>query len=189
MKKLFVVLLMASFSFSYSQSLKIIYGNMLYYQNGKTLIKVLQREHSDSFEGYDIIDNTHIFLAYQPEEYAEAMAIISVYNIKTHREQKIQIIGDTGESFFVYNNKNDLVVFNWFDGIFVFKLHDKNNNIIKKLPYVIQIKKGDGQDYNPFWANTNTIVYQVWDKRSQKYKIKYLRVSENLISHGKRVSP
>jgi hypothetical protein len=161
MKKLIIVIVFMALNSSYAQSLKIIYGDRLYYHNKDKFYEIKKREHAESFQGYDIVDSTHIFIAYDPEKSAEASTYLAVYDIKTKTEKFIYELGGTGESFFIYNKDNDLVLFNWYNGINIFKLHKENNAIIDKFEPKLIIECEEC--YLPFWVDSKTIGYQQFE--------------------------
>lgn len=154
------------------QSLKIYFGDRLYYQNSENIYKIKQLERASSFQGYDIIDSTHIFLAYENEKDAEASAYIAVYDISTGDEILIEELGLTGESFFLYNKQNDLVLFNWYDGLYTFKLHNSENQITLKpeKKRIIDCK----ECYLPFWVNSEMVGYMVFE--NEKWITKYMKL-------------
>ena len=150
------------------QSLKVIYGNSLYLQYNKELILIKQMKKCSHFRGYDVIDSNNIFIAYQPENYAEAITYISIYNIQTKKETIIEEIGGTCESLFSYNSLNKMVLFNSFHGINIFKLYKENGEIVNKINSNLIL---EGNYYLSFWVDEYTIGYYVFqdDQLITKY--------------------
>ena len=50
---------------AFSQELKIVYGNELYYRLTDEFKKIKEFSHGSFLRGYDMIDSEYIFLAYQ----------------------------------------------------------------------------------------------------------------------------
>lgn len=158
----------------YAQTLRVLWGNTLYYQTKDTLIEIKRLDHY-RFQGYDIIDSTHIFLAYIDPKFTAVATLLYIYDLKANKEKFIGEIGATGESEFFYNKENDYVLFDWHDGIYVFKLHDENGNIVDKIKE-IKIMDWQGGTIIPFWVDKNTIVYFIYYDIN-KYERKYLHVN------------
>ncbi len=161
MKSIFVLLILIFTHCVNGQSLKIVYGDRLFYQTGNNIYEIKKLKDCSSFRGYDIIDSLHIFLAYDPETSAEASTKISVYNIETQKEKVIDELGGTGESFFVYNKKNDMVLLNLSDGLYIFKLHNSKKEIVDKL----DLKKilNCTECFLPFWIDSKILGYQKFE--------------------------
>jgi len=173
MRKLSLILLIGIFSIANAQELKILFGNILYYHNKDKIIEVKRLSDGNYFYGYDIIDNTKIFMAYQNESAGDADAIISIYDLKTNKEIKLGELGAVGETSFVYNN--GLVVFNWYNGIYILIL-DLENNSFKK------VKIYDSQTcFAPFWYNEDTVIFQVFVDSSPVTKMININNYKNLI--------
>ncbi len=154
MRKFILFLLIGCFSIANAQELKILFGNLLYYHNKDKIIEVKRLNDGNYFYGYDIIDSTKIFMAYQNESAGDADAIISIYDLESNKEIKLGELGAVGESSFVYYN--GLVVFNWYNGVYLLKLDLKNNSFKK-------IKIYDSQtSFAPFWYNKDTVIFQVF---------------------------
>ncbi len=156
-----------------AQSLTIIYGNRLYYHKADKFVEIKRLEDCSSFQGYDIVDSSHIFIAYNPEISAEASVYIVIFDLDTGKESLIEELGGTGESFFQYNPENDLVAFNWGNGINVFKLHASNNKFIEKIEPILLV---ECDCYLPYWIDRNTIGYQVWE--NDKWRVKTVKVNK-----------
>jgi len=138
------------------QSLKIFH-NTLYYQKNDTLVEVKRIEDCSEFQGYDIVDSTHIFIAYL-DDCGEASTDIIIYDTELQKEISVGWIPGTGESTFRYNRMNDLVLFNWEEGLYTFKLHEPQYE--KSLTKIIPTPLFDCMNcYIPFWVDSNTIGY------------------------------
>ncbi|APF20836.1 hypothetical protein Calab_1055 [Caldithrix abyssi DSM 13497] len=156
MRKLILILLIGIFSMANAQELKILFGNFLYYHNKDKIVEVKRLSDTNYFYGYDIMDSTKIFMAYQNESTGEADAIISIYDLKKNQEIKLGELGAVGETSFVYNKRNGYVVFNWYDGVYVLILDIKNNTFNK-------IKIYDTQTcFAPFWYDEDKIIFQIY---------------------------
>jgi len=146
--------------------------NDLDYQKEDVFVRVKQLAKDSYFYGYGIVDSTHIFVAYQPEEQAEASAIIQVVDLATQKANFIGELGGTGESFFDYNRQNGYLVFNWVDGIAILQLRnpakDKSGMLSPKIIYQCQ------NCSETRWLDHETIAFTVWngDKRELN-KIKF----------------
>jgi len=166
-----------------AQSLKVIYGDRLILISKGQIHVIKQLEKNSYFQGYDIVDSTHVFMAYIPHGFAEASTILAVYDMKTNLEYFITEIGGTGESFFHYNQENGLVMFNWISevkrgsAIFSFKLElnpqgTKKEKLENFEPKVIFECQEDC--FMPFWVDEKTISYQVWENdkiTTKQYKV------------------
>lgn len=152
----------------------MIRGNRLYYHDKDKFFEIKHLEHASNFYGYDIIDSTHIFLAYYPEKSAEASTYLTVYNINTKEEEFIQELGGTGESIFQYHKENDLVVFNWYNGLNIFKLHDSNGKIVDEISLRLILECNNC--YFPFWVDTENIGY--YDYENCQFILKYYKIIE-----------
>lgn len=178
MKRIFVIALIVLGSFfhynAHSQSLKIIGGDRLCYQNGANFYEIKKVKDGSSFHGYDMVDSSRVFIAYDPETGAEVSTKIAVYDVKKQSEKILGELGATGESFFVYSKETDFVAFNWYDGIYVFRLHNANKEIIRKIEPRL-IVKCDSCEL-PFWVDASTIGYQ--DYKNKKVLIRYIKITK-----------
>lgn len=164
MRKYMYLLLLFVPSFMLSQSLKLIDGNTLYYHNKDKFVEIKQLEKNKYFQGYDIIDSKHILMAYNDDsESIEASVAIKVVNLETNKETLVQGLGGTGDSYFFYNKDNDLVVFGWYDGIYIFKIHNEKKDIINKNIEFIKILDCL-ECWIPFWVDKFTIGYTINNK-------------------------
>ena len=141
---------------------------ILFYRYHDKLVLVKEFEKECEFRGYNVIDSTHIFLAYQPEGFSEASAIIAIYDVTKKKENILFELGGAGESIFDYNKNNGLVVFNWLEGIYVCPLNNFKESNVKLLLKGINL-------FNPYWIDSSNIGYTEWSNQTwvvKKYRIK-----------------
>jgi hypothetical protein len=73
------------------------------------------------FQGFSVVDSGRLFLAYS-DAGGEATTWVSIFSLSGWREERIVQIGATGESEFDYEASTGIMVFNWYDGLYVFSL-------------------------------------------------------------------
>lgn len=149
MKRAVILLIAVVFDNSLASDLRI-WQDRVYYESAGSLA-VVKDGVGGNLRGYGVLDDKHIFLAYQPADQAEAVTIISVVDRDTGSEHILDELGGTGESFFDYNRKNGLVVFNWVDGIYVFE-PSRHKPEYRKV--------ADCEDsFEVFWVDPSTVGY------------------------------
>jgi hypothetical protein len=164
-KYIFIFFIFVLCESSYSQSLFVAWSKLFVkYRQDIFILKDLNECHD--IQGYAVLDSENIFIAYDPEKSAEASTIISVYNIKDKKELLIREIGGTGESYYSYNSENGCVAFKWYDGIYVFKLFDKQKGIIKDIKLKL-IKKFTGSGIVA-WISTKKLLLFNYEEESVK---------------------
>ena len=93
----------------------------LYYVAAGHRLLVKRLGPKQDFQGVAIVDEATVFLGYSGVR-GEASTLLSVFDVRARREHLIVELGDTGESEFSYNRDNDFVVFDWYDGVYLFSL-------------------------------------------------------------------
>lgn len=166
---LFFVVLITNIN---AQCLKFIQGR-LYYISTQSIEKIIDIKDCSKLQGYDIIDSTNIFIAYSSENSAEISTRIFIYNRNNKTKNFIEEIGGTGESIFCYNERNDMVLFNWFDGIYVFKLHDSETKQIRESLMKVKICECN-ECFLPFWVDNKTFGYEALE--NENLVIKYFKM-------------
>jgi hypothetical protein len=165
------VLLLEIFSTAaFGQSLKLD-GTTLYYQQGGKSLPIRKLEAKTDFYGFDLMDKTHVFIAYQMQGYAEAVAVMAIYDVETGKEQKIGELGGAGESHFTYNRENKLVLYNIDDGMYALEIADPRAGSFAK-PVLILRQPAGKSFYNPSWIDARTFRYEAIDSRSGHTTIK-----------------
>jgi hypothetical protein len=142
-----------------------VWQDRLYLKADNKLLLVKQ-DVGENLRGYGMIDDHQVFLAYQAPGEAEAITIISIVDMRTGKEKKLDEIGGTGESFFDYNQENGRVVFNWVDGIYVFTLREFWPNRYKLVAR-------SSNSFEAFWIDATTIGYtDLQGKRAERKRVK-----------------
>ena len=161
MKMIFLLPLILVASFGYGQSLKMLYCNGLYYQDDSVFKEIKRLREGGCFNGYEIINNEYVFLAYDQGGEAEPSTIISVYNLKTNREDYVGMIPVSGDAYFDYNRENNLVLFNDSDGLNIFNLSQALN--FSQSDEIQTQTILNGNFYLPFWKDSTNIGYDEWE--------------------------
>ncbi|MCW8965559.1 MAG: hypothetical protein OQK82_02565 [Candidatus Pacearchaeota archaeon] len=162
--RILVILAMLLYSLSISAENRLFqstYGVLSGYHNNS--YKIISR--GQYFYGYGFIDNNRAFIASQPNNFEEAIAVLEIYDFKTNEKHKILEVGGVGESNFDINPSNGSIIFNDSEGLKIMKIDTKNNasiNTIIKSKIIVA----------PFWVNGNEVGYTELGKGFSKIKIK-----------------
>jgi len=113
-----------------SKRLVLFQGFILhaYFDNKYVEVKRLSPQ-SGIFYGYGWLDDHTVFIAYQREGYAEAIADFEVVDLLKKRTTKLDGIGGTGESNFDVNPTTGEIIFSNGDDINFLKLDAKRKLI------------------------------------------------------------
>ncbi len=159
MRYLFVIcfIIIALIQTSNGQSLKVVFGDLTLFRGGDATI-IKSGDDCEYFQGYDLIDNNHVFIAYQPLGTDEATTILCVVEIGIGKEIPLtDTLRIRGFCTFQYNSQNDLILFDWFDGAYVLKVHDSYGNVepYKKgrKPRKILSIDPDKEPFSCFWID------------------------------------
>jgi hypothetical protein len=174
-----IIILCFLVSLGHTQSLKQL-GNTLFYQDSKEFFQIMDFKNSYS-QGYDFVDSTNILIAYDDPERSEGVTIFRIFNL-VNRDfiDYIDRIGSTGDSQFTYNKENDLVLFNWYNGLYVFRLHDDEGYIIRNaenrlIPVLKDPMLNACNFYYPFWIDSIKIGYS--DFSTGVIDTKYMKIN------------
>jgi hypothetical protein len=93
----------------------------LYLRAGRSRILVKHLGPTQELQGNSITRDGNVFLAYSGCGDG-AGTVLSIFDVSLKKERKIIEIGAPCESEFLYDERTDLVLFNWFDGIYVISM-------------------------------------------------------------------
>ncbi len=166
----FCFYILAIIQASNAQSLKVICGDLYLLQQGERIL-IKSDKDSDCFRGYDIIDSNHVFVSYEPHGIGDAATILAVIDIDMEKEiQLTESLGGTGASIFEYNSRNDLILFDSYDGVYILKVHDSTGNVEpykrgKKPKKILTIDPHQGA-FTCFWVDAKSYGVRMHDKVS-----------------------
>lgn len=117
-----------------------------------------------TFYGYGWLDDHRVFVAYQPEGWAEASARTEVIDVQQPKSFSLGEIGDTGESNFDVNPDTKEIIFNGPEGIELMTVDLQNLSKPKLSRHIRLIKKIDPEKdesvgWGVFWIDSRTIGY------------------------------
>jgi hypothetical protein len=90
------------------------------------------------YQGSALLPNRGVFVAYTDPNSGRAATFLAVVDSDSGRETSLAELSGTGESRFVYQPSTQVVLFNWFDGVYVFSLRAALENA------------ASGKDQRPF---------------------------------------
>lgn len=165
-------------SFVSGQSLQLLDSSLFYrkadYRPGDKKILVKSLKYDTDFYGYDLVDNTHVFLAYQREDAPEGRAVLAIYDIEKEKEKVIDEVNAARTTNFLYNQENGMVLFNGINGISTLKIKGFLSGIFAKPRLVII-----GQDfYKIFWIDAKKFGYNEFDEKTRRVTTKYHTLSD-----------
>jgi hypothetical protein len=165
-------------SFVYGQSLQLLDSSLFYRKadsrpgDKKILVKSLK--YDTDFYGYDLIDSTHVFLAYQRQGTAEGRAVLAIYDIDKEKEKIVDEVGAARTTSFLYNWENGQVLFNGIDGIYTLRIKGFLSGLFAKPRLVIS-----GPDfYKIFWVDAKKFGYNEFDEKTRQVTTKYHNLSD-----------
>lgn len=156
----FAILLMVSFITSpghavdntaTTKRLILFQGNILHAFHNNKYIEVKRLSPKDPFYGYGWIDDHTVFLAYQREGYAQAIADREIVDLLQNRRVKLESIDNVGESNFDVNPTTGEIVFSDGDNINLLKLNAKRD------AYRIQEIKKNASCWAVFWIDSKIV--------------------------------
>jgi hypothetical protein len=137
----------------------------LYYEHEGERLLVKRLQSGQDFQGMAITKEGNIFIAYSTPD-GDASTILAIYDVTKRREQAMVDVGATGESEFSYNKEHGLVVFNWYNGIYLFSLEevrdrprDPNEGPTESFERVLVPVNKCGRCFQPRWLTANRIQY------------------------------
>src|SRR3990172_444624 len=114
------ILLLAAPLVVFDQSLQLLDSSLFYrkadYRPGDKKILVKELKNDTDFYGYDLIDSTHVFLAYQRQDTPEGRAVLAIYDAEKEKEKVVDEVNASRTTSFLYNQENGMVLFNGVDG-------------------------------------------------------------------------
>jgi hypothetical protein len=160
------------------QSLQLLDSSLFYqttdYRPGDKKILVKKLTYDTDFYGYDLIDNTHVFLAYQRQDAPEGRAVLAIYDVEKEKEKIIDEVKATRTSSFLYNRENGTVLFNGLDGIYMLRVKGFLAGLLAKPRLVLS-----GTDfYKIFWVNAKKFGYNEFDEKTRQVSTKYQTLSD-----------
>ena len=144
----------------------------VYIRDGRGARLVKRLGPAQAVQGAALVSPSTVFVAYSSDG-AEAATVFALCEIGTSHERLIGELGATGQSRFSYNPSNDLVAFNWYDGLYVFSLgmarKSSGRGGVETL--LVKVKEcGDGRCFEPEWKGAR-IVFKDGDGRSQSVPV------------------
>ena len=160
-------------SFVFGQSLQMI-DSSLFYRQGDKKVLVKKLPYDTDFYGYDLVDNTHVFLAYQRQGTSEGRAVLAIYDAEKEKEKIIDEVNAARTSSFLYNRENGQVLFNGIDGIYTLRIKGFLSGLFAKPRLVIS-----GPDfYKIFWVDAKKFGYNEFDEKARQVMTKYHTLSD-----------
>ncbi len=165
-------------SFVSGQSLQLLDSSLFYrkadYRPGDKKILVKKLTYDTDFYGYDLIDSTHIFLAYQRQDTPGGRAVLAIYDVEKEKEKVIDEVNAARTTIFLYNQENGMVLFNGIDGIYTLKIKGFLSGLFAKPRMVIS-----GMDfYKIFWVDAKKFGYNEFDEKTRQVATKYHTLSD-----------
>ncbi len=165
-------------SFVLGQSLQLLDSSLFYrkadYRPGDKKILVKKLTYDTDFYGYDLIDNTHVFLAYQQQDNPEGRAVLAIYDVENEKEKVIDEVNAARTTSFLYNQENGMVLFNGVDGIYTLRVKGFLAGLFAKPRLVLS-----GTDYYKiFWVNAKKFGYNEFDETTRQVRTKYQTLSD-----------
>lgn len=151
----------------FGQSVDLI-DSALVFREGKKTILVKKMPTDTDFYGYDLVDNTHVFLAYRRQNSTAERAILALYDIESEKEKIIDEVPAARTTRFIYNRENGLVLFNGIDGIYTLRI----KGFLSGLSTPKRIMSG-ADYYKVFWIDANTFGYNEFDEKTRQVVTKH----------------
>ncbi len=182
MKSIFVflgtLLMIVSPSVFSAQSLQLLDSSLFYrkadYRPGDKKMLVKKLTYDTDFYGYDLIDSTHVFLAYQRQDTPEGRAVLAIYDTDKEAEKVVDEVGAARTTSFLYNPENGLVLFNGIDGIYTVRIKGLLSGLLVKPRLVIS----GSNFYKIFWVNAKKFGYNEFDKKTRQVTTQYHTLSD-----------
>jgi len=167
------ILLLAAPLVVFDQSLQLLDSSLFYrkadYRPGDKKILVKELKNDTDFYGYDLVDATHIFFAYQRQDLSEGKAILAIYDVETGKEKIIVEVGAARTTSFLYNQENGRVLFNGIDGIYTLRIKGFLSGLFAKPELVLS-----GTDfYKIFWVDARKFGYNELNEKTRHVETKY----------------
>ena len=135
-----------------------------YFNDQYIEVKRLSPKHA-IFYGYGWLDDHRVFVAYQREGYAAAIADLEIIDLRQSRTTKLKNVGAGGESNFDVNPSTGEVVFTTDDAVKLLRVDAKTN------AYRIEDVKNEFC-WGVFWIDSKTIGCKLVLKDGLKF-VKY----------------
>lgn len=165
-------------SFGFGQSLQLLDSSLFYrkadYRSGDKKILVKKLMYDTDFYGYDLIDSTHVFLAYQRQDSPVGRAVLAIYDVEKEKEKVVDEVNAARTTNFLYNQENGMVLFNGIDGIYTLKIKGFLSGLFAKPRLLIS-----GPDfYKIFWVDAKKFGYNEFDEKNRQVTTKYYTLSD-----------
>ncbi len=160
------------------QSLQLLDSSLFYrkadYRPGDKKILVKKLTYDTDFYGYDLIDGTHVFLAYQRQDTPEGRAVLAIYDVEKEKEKVLDEVNASRTTSFLYNQENGMVLFNGPDGIYILRVKGFLAGLLARPRLVLS-----GTDfYKIFWVDAKKFGYNEFDEKTRQVSTKYHTVSD-----------
>lgn len=140
--------------------LVMLHGHVLnlYYQGQYRELK-----RAELFYGYGWLDNNRVFVAYQNPDFAEAVAVLEVIDLKKNMTTELTSFGGAGESHYDVNPDTYNIVYNDSSGIHILNIANDNSF---KISDVLR----DVNSWGVFWIDKTTIGSLIFEGDKTEFK-------------------
>jgi len=137
----------------------------------RTLVMRLQPR--QEFQGTAVTRDGNVFLSYCLP-ISEAVTDLAIYDVKLKKLRRIAEIGGTGSTTFAYHPANDLIVFDWADGVYILPLDVLRKEPIEPGPdrfRALLTRVAACQScWSPSWTRDGHIQYREYDEHGELHE-------------------